>query len=176
MKRTTWVIEIPIELVGSISVTGTLCGVAASFFVSLTSICTKKVLPLVDNSVWLLGFYNNVNACLLFLPLMALNDELGNIASFQAFDSCTFWAMMVAGGVFGFAIGYVSGLQIQFTSPLTHNISSTAKGCAQTILATYWYSESKQMLWWLSNAVVLFASAAYTRVRQVEMKKKHKSP
>jgi len=161
---------------GSLSVSGTLCGVAASLFVSLTSIYTKKVLPLVADSVWLLGFYNNINASLLFLPLIALNGELANITSFEAFDSCTFWMMMVAGGVFGFSIGYVSGLQIQFTSPLTHNISGTAKACAQTVLATYWFSESKQMLWWLSNAIVLFGSAAYTRIRQLEMKEKHKSP
>ena len=170
----TRLIEIQL-MAGSLSVSGTLCGVAASLFVSLTSIYTKKVLPLVGDSVWLLGYYNNVNACLLFLPLIAFNGELTNIASFEAFANCTFWMMMVAGGAFGFAIGYVSGLQIQFTSPLTHNISSTAKGCAQTVLATYWYSESKQMLWWLSNGIVLLGSAAYTRARQVEMKKKHKS-
>jgi len=162
-------------IAGSLSVTGTLCGVAASFFVSVTSIYTKKVLPYVENSVYLLGFYNNLNACLLFLPLIVLNEEVATISSFTAFDNCHFWMMMSAGGVFGFAIGYVSGLQIQFTSPLTHNISSTAKGCAQTLLATYHYSESKQMLWWLSNGIVLFGSAAYTRVRQVEMKKKHKT-
>ena len=83
--------------------------------------------------------------------------------------------MMVAGGVFGFAIGYVTGLQIQVTSPLTHNISGTAKACAQTVLATYWYSELKPILWWISNWIVLFGSAAYTRVRQVEMDKAHKA-
>ena len=35
----------------------------------------------------------------------------------------------------GFAIGYVTALQIQVTSPLGHNISGTAKAAAQTILA-----------------------------------------
>jgi GDP-fucose transporter C1 len=27
------------------------------------------------------------------------------------------------------------------TSPLTHNISGTAKAAAQTVLATYWFHE-----------------------------------
>ena len=40
-----------------------------------------------------------------------------------------------------FAIGYVSGLQIKVTSPLTHNISGTAKAAGQTVLATHLYNE-----------------------------------
>ena len=80
---------------------------------------------------------------------------------------------MVIGGVLGFAIGYVTGLQIQVTSPLTHNISGTAKACAQTVIATSWYHEVKPLLWWTSNIVVLFGSAAYTQVRRWEMKQKH---
>jgi GDP-fucose transporter C1 len=42
---------------------------------------------------------------------------------------------------FRFAIGYVTGLQIKVTSPLTHNISGTAKAAAQTVLATQWFQE-----------------------------------
>lgn len=56
------------------------------------------------------------------------------------------------------------------TSPLTHNISGTAKAAAQTVLATQWFSETKPWLWWLSNGVVLGGSLAYARVRQLEMK------
>nr|CAG4651073.1 EOG090X081X [Simocephalus serrulatus]SVE94305.1 EOG090X081X [Simocephalus serrulatus] len=160
---------------GSLSISGTIYGVLASLFVSLNSIYTKKVLPFVDQSIWLLGYYNNLNACFLFLPLMVLNGELSTLMTFEGYSNITFWTMMVAGGVFGFAIGYVTGLQIQVTSPLTHNISGTAKACAQTVLATYWYSEVKPFLWWISNWVVLFGSAAYTRVRQQEMERNHKA-
>nr|CAG4643289.1 EOG090X081X [Ilyocryptus agilis] len=160
---------------GSLSVLGTVYGVLASLFVSLNSIFTKKVLPVVDQSIWLLGLYNNVNACLLFLPLMVIFGEVPVIIHYGGFGNFWFWTMMMAGGVFGFAIGYVTGLQIQVTSPLTHNISGTAKACAQTVLATHWYGEVKPFLWWLSNWTVLFGSAAYTRVRQVEMEKNHKA-
>ena len=84
-----------------------------------------------------------------------------------------FWIIMFMSGVFGFAIGYVTGLQIQVTSPLTHNISGTAKAAAQTVLATVYYHEVKSSLWWMSNFVVLFGSAAYTQVKRMEMKQKH---
>ena len=52
--------------------------------------------------------------------------------------------MMTIGGVFGFGIGYVTGLQIKATSPLTHNISGTAKAAAQTVLATHWFHEVRR--------------------------------
>nr|CAG4635525.1 EOG090X081X [Artemia franciscana] len=155
----------------SLSVFGTFFGVMASLFVSLNAIYTKKVMPHVNDNIWLLTFYNNVNASLLFLPLMAIAGEIGAIRDFDGFSDGVYWTKMILGGVFGFAIGYVTGLQIKVTSPLTHNISGTAKACAQTVIATYWYSEVKSGLWWLSNLIVLGGSAAYTRVRQIEMKK-----
>ena len=101
---------------GSFSLSGTVYGVLASLFVSLFSIFTKKVLPAVEGNIWSLTFYNNVNACVLFLPLMLVFGELPVIASFEHLDDASFWFLMTIGGVFGFAIGYVTGLQIKVTS------------------------------------------------------------
>jgi len=155
---------------GTFSLTGTLYGVLASLFVSLFSIFTKRILPVVDGDIWALTFYNNVNACLLFTPLIIISGEIPTLMDFKHLDSPHFWIMMTTGGIFGFAIGYVSGLQIKTTSPLTHNISGTAKAAAQTILATQSFQESKTWMWWLSNLVVLGGSLSYARVRQLEMK------
>jgi len=157
---------------GSFSLSGTLYGILASLFVSLYSIYTKKILPIVDGNIWALAFYNNINACGLFLPLMLLFDEFKVVATFEHLYSLQFWIYMILGGVFGFAIGYVTGLQIKVTSPLTHNISGTAKAAFQTVLATYWFSEVKTFWWWFSNFVVLLGSAAYAFVRQQAMKSK----
>jgi len=156
---------------GSFSLNGTLYGVLASVFVSLYAIYIKRILPVVDNNVWLLTFYNNINAMLLFIPLMILFQEVPVIMEFEGLFSWTFWILMTLGGVFGCAIGYVTGLQVKVTSPLTHNISGTAKAAAQTVLATQINAEVKSFWWWTSNAVVLFGSAAYARVKQLEMAK-----
>ncbi|KAA0192364.1 GDP-fucose transporter 1 [Fasciolopsis buskii] len=82
---------------------------------------------------------------------------------------------MILSGLLGFAIGFVSALQIQVTSPLTHNVSGTAKAAAQTVLAVAIYREIKSISWWLSNLVVLFGSAAYAYVRQKESAAKQNS-
>lgn len=156
---------------GSLSWSGVFFGVLASAFVSLNAIYTKKVMPAVDGNIWKLSYYNNINACVLFLPLILVFGELGSLASFSQITDLRFWGMMTLGGVFGFAIGYVTGLQIKFTSPLTHNVSGTAKACAQTVIAVVYNSSSKSMLWWTSNMMVLGGSSAYTWVKGREMKK-----
>jgi GDP-fucose transporter C1 len=89
------------EAAGSFSLSGTVYGVLASLFVSLFSIYTKKVMPVVDSNIWLLTFYNNINAVLLFLPLMVLFGEVPVVTSFQYIAGFKFWFLMTIGGVFG---------------------------------------------------------------------------
>ncbi|XP_061594924.1 GDP-fucose transporter 1 isoform X2 [Cololabis saira] len=158
-------------MAGSLSWTGVFFGVLASACVSLNAIYTKKVMPAVDGNIWKLTYYNNVNACVLFLPLIFVFGEFNRLLTFSYLADPNFWGMMTLGGVFGFAIGYVTGLQIKFTSPLTHNVSGTAKACAQTVIAVAYNSSSKSLLWWTSNMMVLCGSSAYTWVRSREMKK-----
>ena len=152
---------------------GVVFGICASASVALNAIYTKKVLPLVDNNVWRLALYNNVNASFLFLPLMLFFGEFTEVSGFPKLTSMHFWFLMTMSGVFGFAIGTVTGLQIQFTSPLTHNISGTAKAAVQTVIACVYFSESRSGLWWLSNLTVLGGSGAYTEVKRREMKAQH---
>ena len=45
--------------------------------------------------------------------------------------SSHFWFYMSVTGVMGFAIGLVTVMQVKATSPLTHNISGTAKAAVQ---------------------------------------------
>ena len=153
------------------SLFGLGCGVLASLSVALYAIFTKRVLPVVDSNIWRLQFYNNLNAFLLLLPLLLVMGEVNVLRSFRFWHSSMFWGLLVTAGVFGIAIGYVTALQIQVTSPLTHNVSGTAKAGAQTVLACVVFSQTKSSWWWLSNVMVLAGSSAYTYVRMKEMKK-----
>merc|ERR1712125_34522 len=87
------------------SVLGTCAGVMSSLFVSLNSIFTKKVLPVVDDNHWKLTFYNNVNATFLFLPLVYYyeGEIIGNGS--EVLTSPAFWCAMMLAGFFGFSIG-----------------------------------------------------------------------
>ncbi|XP_026475206.1 GDP-fucose transporter 1 isoform X2 [Ctenocephalides felis] len=163
------------QVAGSLSIIGTIFGVLGSLSLCLYSIYTKRTLPHVNQEIWLLSYYNNVYSCILFLPLIVMSGEHRIVASYPLLASSWFWSVMIIGGICGFSIGFVTALQIKVTSPLTHNISGTAKACAQTILASQWFSEPKAFLWWLSNFVVLGGSMAYARIKQLEMEKAHRA-
>lgn len=153
------------------SLRGTLAGMLASLFVSLNSIYTKKLLSVVDNDHWKLTFYNNVNASVMFLPLILLfehkplYDALG-----QQFTYAIFWFAMLVAGFFGFLIGIVTVLQIKHTSPLTHNISGTAKAAVQSIMAFYIWGNTPTFMGVLGIFVVLGGSLLYTIVKMEEGK------
>ena len=149
---------------------GTVFGVISSLFVSLNSIYTKKVMALVDNNQWKLSAYNNINACILFLPLIVATGELDIIRQDRhLLFSLWFWFIMVIGGVFGFLIGIVTIMQIKLTSPLTHNISGTAKACVQTVLAFMIWKNPTTAENIFGIFLVLFGSMAYTYIRNQEM-------
>lgn len=162
------------SLTETFSFIGTAFGVIGSFSLSMYSIYTKKTLPHVNGEVWLLSYYNNVYSCFLFIPLILLNGEFKNVINYEYIGQLWFWGAMTIGGLCGFLIGFVTTLQIKVTSPLTHNISGTAKACAQTVIATSWYQETKSFLWWASNCIVLLGSFFYARVKQVEMSQRHR--
>lgn len=162
-----------IDFSESFSVVGTIFGVFGSISLSLCSISTKKTLPAVGDDVLLLNYYANIYAIFLFIPLMIFTGEVPIVINYENLGKLWFWSAIAIGGICGFSVGTVTSLQIKFTSPLTHNISGTAKACAQTIIATQWNNESKSLLWWFSNFIVLAGSSMYTRVKQIEMNKSY---
>eukprot|EP01036_Dinobryon_divergens_P033841 gene33841-43725_t len=125
------------------SLLGTSAGVLASLFVSLNSIFTTKVLPLVDNDKSLILYYNNLNACYLFIPIIFLFEGQILLDNTDKLMSWFFWVSMTVTGVMGFAIGLVTVMQVKATSPLTHNMSGIAKSAFQSLMAYYiWGNEA----------------------------------
>eukprot|EP00053_Salpingoeca_punica_P007628 m.69462 g.69462 ORF g.69462 m.69462 type:complete len:325 (+) comp14250_c0_seq1:59-1033(+) len=154
---------------GSLSYIGVIHGVLASVCTALNAIYIKRGLDLVDGDLWRLMGYNNVNAILLIIPCVLYFKEQDTLLSSPVIYDMHYWLMMMSGGAFGVAIGWVTMLQVQTTSPLTHNISGTAKACVQTILALQISHEQRSFMWWMSNALVLGGSMGYTQVRRAEM-------
>lgn len=151
------------------SLIGTLFGVASSVFVSLNSIWTKKAMPLVDGNQWSLAAYNNMNATLMFIPIVIAFERDVLLANLAVMASSYYWMLMTVGGIFGFAIGIVTIMQIQLTSPLTHNISGTAKACVQTVLALMIWQNPTTAANLAGIALVLGGSFTYAYVRNREM-------
>jgi solute carrier family 35 (GDP-fucose transporter), member C1 len=127
----------------------------------------------------------------MFLPLILVWESDILVAHAHMFFSLNYWALLLLSGVGGFAIGIVTMLQIQVvlccfarvgvplggrvcflvqaTSPLTHNISGTAKACVQTVLALLYFRNPTTPSNIAGIALVLLGSMAYTYVRNQEM-------
>lgn len=103
---------------------GTIFGVLSSLALAMYSIQTKKSLGYVNQEIWLLSYYNNLYSTLLFLPLIILNGELGTIWAYPHLWAAWFWAAMTLSGFCGFAIGFVTALEIK----VSESIASVSKG------------------------------------------------
>ncbi|CAF1341230.1 unnamed protein product [Rotaria sp. Silwood1] len=104
---------------------------------------------------------------------MIIFSELSIVINYSKIFNLPFWFAMTIAGLLGFSMGYVTGYQIQMTSPLIHNVSGTAKSYVQTLLAVIVYSETKTTLWLISNLFVLGGSGLFKHVRATEMKQNH---
>lgn len=150
------------------SLIGTSFGVLSSFFVSLNSIFTKKVLPAVDDNHWRLTWYNNVNASIIFIPLVYYLEFDLVLSHQEQLMNKEFWIAMTVAGFFGFAIGIVTVLQIKATSPLSHNISGTAKAAFQSMMAFYIWGNTPSLMGVTGIFVVLGGSLLYTYIKMKE--------
>ena len=158
------------SVIGSLSVIGVIFGVASSLFTSLFSIYTKKTLAKLNGNIWVLVMYNNINAIVLCTPFLIVHGDIQALVSEKVINT-SFWLLLSISGVMAFFISIVTNASIKYTSPLTHNISGTAKACFQTVIAVIYYHDHKSTLWWISNLTILIASAAYSRIKQQEMER-----
>ena len=148
---------------------GAFIGFGSSCFVSLHAIYIKKILPVLDDDHWKLTFYNNLNACILFLPII-LVFESGTIyaAIGHQLSNSRFWVSMMVAGILGFGTGILTVLQIKATSPLSHNISGTAKAAVQSMMAFVIWKNKASFLSILGIFTVLGGSLAYAFVKLSE--------
>lgn len=154
------------------SLVGVVFGVTSSFFVAMNSIFVKKKFALVDNNPWKITLYNNVNASYLFIPLILFSGEVNTILTSDLTTQPTYWLLLFFSGLLGVSISFATAAQIKYTSPLTHNVSATAKSAAQTVIALAVYKNPITAMGGFSVVIVLVASLMYTLVRRAEMKKK----
>lgn len=163
------------KVMGSLSVRGVAFGVASSVFIALTGIFTKTALDVVDRDELRLTLCTNVVAVVFFVPVVLLTGQLSDaIASGQLVD-VFFWTCLFLSGILGTLMAWISAVQINVTSPVTHHISSNTKAILQTIIAVVYYGETKSGLWWLSVLLVVTGACSYAIRRYHEEKASTKS-
>jgi len=151
------------------SLSGAAFGIASSLCVSLFSIYVKKILPILGNNQWKLMIYNNMNTAILMPILIFTHGEVAPVLNYPALYSSFFWSLILLTGLFGFLINIATFLQIRYTSPLSHNVSGTAKACVQTFLGVYIWGNEMSSEAALGTLLSVFGCGLYSYVRYSEM-------
>ncbi|ETO32902.1 GDP-L-fucose transporter [Reticulomyxa filosa] len=84
----------------------------------------------------------------------------------HVFGTSIFWTLTIVAGIVGYLINFASYLQIKYTSPLSHNVSGTAKAAAQTVIALLVFRNPVTAQGMLGVIVVILASFGYSRPKQ----------
>jgi GDP-fucose transporter C1 len=148
---------------------GVIYGVTSSVFVALYSIYVKKGLPIVEGNHWKLMMYNTVMSILLLVPVMVVAGEYDIVVNHPLIEDFNFWFTMTLTGLAGFLLNIAIFLQIKYTTPLTHNLSGTAKATIQTLISVAIYQNEITFLNGLGIFLVIFGSFLYSHVRYQEM-------
>lgn len=153
---------------GTLSIFGVIYGLLASFSAAISGILFKRAESLLDSDSLKLAYYNNVNCMVIFLPLVLGSGQFTAIFQSDLMYQPKFWLILTGSGCLSLAIGWVSALQIKYTSPIAHHLSINAKSVVQTVLAVLIYSESKTLLWWLGNILVVSGVLMYTLTKIIQ--------
>jgi len=148
---------------------GAACGICASFFVALYSIYVKRVFKIVKNDSWLLVSYNNLNAIVILPIIIIYCGESQSSINFLSLSSERYWFVIMISGIFGYLINIATYLQIEVTSPLSHNVSGTAKAGIQSFLAYLLFGNKVTLFSVLGLILTLAGSLSYSYFRLQDM-------
>lgn len=156
------------DVSGTLSFFGVIYGLLASLSAAVSGILFKKAEVLLDGDSLKLAYYNNLNCMLIFLPLVMGSGQFSAVLESDLIYQPKFWFILTVTGCLSLAIGWVSALQIKYTSPIAHHLSINAKSVVQTVLAVLFYHESKTLFWWLGNLLVVAGVLMYTLTKIIQ--------
>lgn len=145
----------------SLSLVGVFYGVLASMFAALSGIYIKRADRLVNGNSLEISLTTNINGILFLFPLVFSTGQLQYAVHSSCFTDSAMWCMLIVTGVLSLLVGWASNKVIGLTSPLTHNMSINAKSLLQTLIAVAVQGESKTLMWWGGNVLVILGLMSY---------------
>jgi len=156
------------DVSGTLSVMGVIYGLLSSFSAAVCGILIKKTEIVLNRDSLKVAYFNNINIMVLFLPLVFGSGQLYSVLHSEIIYDFHFWLLLMVTGVLSLCIGWVSAMQIKYTSPVAHHLSINAKSVCQTVLAVLFYQESKTTFWWVGNFLVVAGVLFYTLSKIME--------
>jgi len=159
----------------NVTTAGIVFGILSSFSTSCHSFVIKSSFGSVQ-SQWTgtfdLVYYNNLFSSILLIPLLLVErDQILRFSSLlvdnPAVRNSFIWGTALSGAS-GLLINLAGFLQIKVTSPITHTVSSAARGVLQTIAAYFILGEAVTLPRCIGIGITLLGSCAYSWFKSQE--------
>lgn len=155
-----------------VSTIGVVFGVLSSAATAVHSFAIKHSFTQVShNGAFDMVYYNNLFSSVLLLPMVLLEYPLLHsfVVNRSTGDSISFLIGTLIAGASGVLINLAGFLQIKVTSPLTHTVSSAARGVLQTIACRIFLHELVTGVRCVGIGVTLIGSALYSWFKSREL-------
>lgn len=156
----------------SLSPFGIMLGVASSLTTAVQSFIIKMMLGRPDsamggylNGAFTLVYANNLYSSLLLLPIVLVET----IPATRGLSDFPFKNILVGGlvsGIMGLLINLASFLQIHVTSPMSHTVSSAARGVLQFMAASLLLNEEVTNIRVSSTIIISIGTILYTAFKK----------
>lgn len=154
-----------------VSTVGVVFGVLSSAATAIHSFAIKHSFSQVPhNGAFDMVYYNNLFSAVLLLPIVILEGPL-LVDYYNSHDISAIWRFFLGtllAGASGLLINLAGFLQIKVTSPLTHTVSSAARGVLQTIACRVFLGEAVTIARVAGILTTLFGSALYSVFKSTE--------
>ena len=153
----------------AVSIDGVIFGILSSFTTAIHSFVIKSSLNTYESQgPFDLVYLNNVLSAILLFPALLL--EAGKWPAFfgNLKEIRTFLFGTLISGCTGLLINIAGFLQIRVTSPLTHTVSSAARGVLQTFAASVLLNETITASRSIGVIITLVGSCLYSWIKAVD--------
>ncbi|CED82870.1 GDP-fucose transporter [Phaffia rhodozyma] len=154
----------------SISPMGVMFGVLSSITTACHAIAIKSSLPVVDGSTMSLAWYSNFLSAIALLPISLMIGEGPEIMrTWRDPDLLNrfIWGGTIT-GFWGFFICLAGLLSIKVTSPVSHMVSSAARGVIQTGVSVWLFGDIINLGRGASISAIILGSCAYVYAKSKE--------
>lgn len=151
---------------------GLFIGILSSFFAALDLTVTKMYLD--SYSTYDILYITNLATTVATIPMIYLGSEYQDhliITSMSYLETRNFNSFLFKAaicGVLTFVSAILALVQLDITSPTTHQITTSARGVLQSVLSVWFLNEIMKMPQVLSIAVILVGTLGYTYIKELE--------
>lgn len=151
---------------------GLTIGILSSFFAALDLTVTKMTLD--SYSTYDILYVTNLSTVVATLPMIYFGSEYTDHLLFSSMtlvehlDMRSFFYKAFVCGILTFVSAVLALVQLDLTSPTTHQITTSARGVLQSILSVYYLGETIRAPQVISILVILGGSVGYTYIKELE--------